>query len=64
VSVIDLLGFVIFLTVVTIGLLDARSGLTVLAMYRSAGLTDLHRQRPTEESRGGGNQPLPPTPAA
>jgi hypothetical protein len=61
--VTDLLGFVIFLTIVAIGLLDARSGLTVLAMYRPAGLTELRRQRPAEESRGGGNQPLPPTPA-
>jgi len=60
--VIDLLGFVIYLTVVAIALLDARSGLTVLAMYRPAGLTELRRQRPTKESSGG-NQPLPPTPA-
>ena len=60
---IDLLGFVIYLTVVAIALLDARSGLSVLAMYRPTGSTELRRQQPTEESRGGGNQPLPPTPA-
>lgn len=61
---IDLLGFVIYLTVVAIALLDARSGLTVLAMYRSVGSTDLRRRSPVEESRDGGNKPLPPTPAA
>lgn len=65
-SVIDLLGFVIYLTVVAIALLDVKSGLTVLAMYRSAGSAgsaDLRRRLPVEERRGGGNQPLPPTPA-
>lgn len=57
----DLLGFVIYLTVVAIALLDAKSGLTVLAVYRSAGSTDLRRRRlPEEERRDGGNQPLPP----
>ena len=60
----DLLGFIIFLTVIGIGLLDARSGLTVLAVYRSAGPTDLRGRPPVKERRGGGNQPLPPTPAA
>jgi hypothetical protein len=33
--VIDLLGLVVFATIVGIGLLDGRSGLTVLARYRS-----------------------------
>ena len=61
---IDFLGLVVFATIVAIGLLDGRSGLTVLAMYRSAGVTDLHRRVAVTERRGGGgNQPMPPTPA-
>lgn len=63
VAVIDLLGLVVFATIVGIGLLDMRSGLTVFAMYRSAGGTDLHRRVAVTERRGGGNQPMPPTPA-
>ena len=62
-AVIDFLGVVVFATIVGIGLLDGRSGLSVLAMYRSAGVTDLHRRVAVTERRGGGNQPMPPTPA-
>jgi hypothetical protein len=62
-AVIDLLGLVVFATIVGIGLLDGRSGLTVLAMYRSAGVTDVRRREAVAERRGGGNRPMPPTPA-
>jgi hypothetical protein len=59
---IDLLGLVVFVTIVGIGLLDRRSGLTAFAIYRSADVTDLRRRAAVTERRGGGNQPLPPTP--
>lgn len=59
---IDLLGLVVFGAIVGIGLLDARSGLTVFAMYRSVDVTDLRRRVPLTARRGGGNQPMPPTP--
>jgi hypothetical protein len=62
VAVIDLLGLVVFGAIVGIGLLDARSGLTVFAMYRSVDVTDLRRRVPLTERRRGGNQPMPPTP--
>jgi hypothetical protein len=61
--VIDLLGLVVFATIVGIGLLDGRSGLPLFAMYRSTGPTDLRRQAPVSARRGEGNQPMPPTPA-
>lgn len=41
---IDLLGLVVFGTIVGIGLLDGRSGLTVFARYRSVDVTDLRRR--------------------
>jgi hypothetical protein len=63
VAVIDLLGLVVFGTIVGIGLLDGRSGLTVFARYRSVDVTDLRRRVAVTERRGGGNQPMPPTPA-
>jgi hypothetical protein len=60
--VIDLLGMVVFGTIVGIGLLDGRRGLSVFEVYRSAGVTG--RGRPPKSKRGGGeNQPKPPTPA-
>ena len=46
---IEILGFVIYLTVVGIGLLDLKSGLGVLAVYRSAGATDLRRREAVTE---------------
>ena len=60
---IDFLGLVVFVTIVGIGLLDWRSGLTAFAIYRSADVTDFRRRATVTEPRGGGNQPLPPTPA-
>jgi hypothetical protein len=41
----------------------APTGLTVFAMYRSAGVTGLDRRVAVTERRGGGNQPMPPTSA-
>ena len=60
---IDLLGLVIFTTVVSIGLLDLKSGLSPFAMYRSATVTGVRRRAPATGHRGDDNQPRPPAPA-
>jgi hypothetical protein len=61
-EVIDLLGMVVFGTIVGIGLLDGRRGLSVFASYPSAGVTG-RRRVPKTKRDGGENQPKPPTPA-
>jgi hypothetical protein len=61
--VIDLLGMVVFATVISIGLLDAESGLGPFAMYRSATVTGVRRRAPATGPRGDDNQPRPPAPA-
>ena len=60
---IDVLGLVVFATIVGIGVLDVRSGLSPFAMFRSAGMADLRRRAPLTESGGDENQPRPPAPA-
>lgn len=60
---IDLLGMVVFGTIVGIGLLDGRRGLSVFALYHSAGVTGRQGRAPTTNRDGGENQPKPPTPA-
>lgn len=60
---INFLGFVVFTTIVGIGLLDRRSGLSVFAMYRSVSVTGIRRRASLTERRGDGNQPRPPAPA-
>ena len=59
---IDLLGLLVFLTIVGIGLLDMQSGLGPFAMYRSATVTSGHRWARTGP-RGDDNQTRPPEPA-
>jgi hypothetical protein len=44
--VIDLLGLVIFITIISIGLLDSKSGLGPFAMYRSGAVIGVDRQSP------------------
>jgi hypothetical protein len=61
--VIDVLGSVVFATIVGIGVLDMRSGLSPFATFRSAGMTDLRWRPPLTERGGDGNQPRPPAPA-
>jgi hypothetical protein len=61
-AVIDLLGMVVFGTIVGIGLLDGRRGLSVFALYHSAGLTGRQARAPKTNRDGGENQPKPPTP--
>jgi hypothetical protein len=61
--VIEFLGLVIFATVVGIGLLDAKSGLSPFAMYRSATMAGVDRRAHATGRRGDGNQPRPPAPA-
>jgi hypothetical protein len=61
-EVIDLLGMVVFGTIVGIGLLDGRRGLSVFASYPSTGVTG-RRRAPKTKRDGGENQPKPPTPA-
>ena len=60
---IDLLGLVVFTTVVSIGLLDLKSGLSPFAMYRSAAVTGVRRQVLATGRRGDDNQPRPPASA-
>ena len=43
---IDLLGMVVFGTIVGIGLLDGRRGLSVFAVYHSAGVTGSEGRAP------------------
>ena len=59
---IDLLGLVVLGTIVGIGLLDGRNGLTVFAMYRSVDVTNRRRRVAVTQRRNGGDQPMPPTP--
>ncbi|MDT7581460.1 MAG: hypothetical protein QOK35_2724 [Pseudonocardiales bacterium] len=63
VPVIELLGLVIFATVVGIGLLDMKSGLSPFAMYRASTPTDLRRHPSTTGRPGDGSQSTPPAPA-
>jgi hypothetical protein len=60
---IDLLGLVIFGAVIGIGLLDAKSGLSPFATYRSVAVADVRRRAPATGSPGDDNQPRPPAPA-
>ena len=60
---INFLGLVVFATVISIGLLDRRSGLSVFAMYRTASVIGIRRRAPLTKRRGDGNQPRPPAPA-
>ena len=61
---INFLGALIFLAIITIGSLDGRSGLGLFSMYRSAIAFDMPRPAPTTERRWGGDtQPTPPAPA-
>jgi hypothetical protein len=61
--VIELLGVVIFATVIGIGLLDVRSGLNPLAKYRSATVIGVHERASAPGDRGDDNEPRPPAPA-
>jgi len=61
--VIDLFGLVVFTTIVGIGLMDMKSGLSPFAMYRSATVAGIRRQAPASARRGDDNQPRPPAPA-
>ena len=60
---IELLGMVIFATVVGIGLLDVKSGIGPFAMYRSVAVTRVRRRAPATGHSGDDNQPRPPAPA-
>jgi hypothetical protein len=61
--VIDLLGLVVFTTIVGIGLLDLKSGLSPFAMYRSATVIGVGRQAPVAGRRGDDDRPRPPAPS-
>ena len=61
-AVIDLLGVVVFGTIVGIGLLDGRRGLSVFARYHSACVTGRQGWAPKTNRGGGENQSKPPTP--
>jgi len=61
--VVEFLGLVIFATIVGIGLLDVKSGLSPFAMYRSAAVISARRRASAVGHGGDDNQPRPPTPA-
>jgi hypothetical protein len=61
--VIELLGLVIFATIISIGLLDLKSGLGPFAMYRSGAVINVDRQSPVTGRRGDDKKPRPPAPA-
>ena len=54
---IDLLGMVVFGTIVCIGLLDGRRGLSVFALYHWDGVPGSERRAPSTKRDGGENQP-------
>ena len=54
---IDLLGVVVFGTIVGIGLLDGRCGLSVFALYHWDGVPGGQERAPATKRNGGGNQP-------
>ena len=60
---IDLLGLVVFITIISIGMLDLKSGFGPFAMYRSEAVIGVDRQAPVTGRRGDDNQPRPPAPA-
>jgi hypothetical protein len=62
-AVIDLLGMVVFGTIVGIGLLDGRRGLSVFALYHWDDVPGGQERAPATKRNGGGNQPKPPTAA-
>jgi len=62
-AVIDVLGSVVFATIIGIGVRDMRGGLSPFAMIRSAGTADLRPRAPLTERGGDGNQPRPPASA-
>ena len=59
---IEFLGLVIYATVVGIGLLDVKSGLSPFAMYRSVTVAGVGRSAPATGRRDD-NQPRSPAPA-
>ena len=60
---INFLGLVVFMTVISIGLLDLSSGLGRFAMYRSGAVIGVSPQAPVTRRHGDDNQPRPPAPA-
>jgi hypothetical protein len=62
-AVIDFLGLVVFMTVISIGLLDLKSGLGPFAMYRSGAVIGVGPQAPGPGRHGDDQQPRPPAPA-
>ena len=60
---INFLGLVVFMTVISIGLLDLTSGLGPFAMYRSGAAIGVSPQAPVTGRHGDDNQPRPPAPA-
>ena len=60
---ITFLGLVVFATIVGIGALDGRSGLSLFATYRPASLTGVRPRAPAIKRRDDGNPPKPPAPA-
>ena len=51
-AVVEFIGLVIFATIIGIGLLDVKSGLSPFATYRSAAVTGGRRRAPATGHRG------------
>ena len=59
---INFWGAIVFATIVAIGVLDGRSGLSLFAAYRPASPAAPRRRRPAVERDGRGDRPAPPVP--
>jgi len=61
---INVLGTIIFATIIGIGWLDSRSPLSLFGKYTSLSVARLRPRRPpAADRRGGEDQPKPPAPA-
>ena len=57
---IEFLGAIILGTVVGIGWLDLKSGLSPFEKYTAASVDEIRRRSPSTSRRGGDDQPGPP----
>ena len=60
---IDLLGMVLIATIVNIGLIDLKSGLSPFAVYRRPSVAGVNLQAQVTERPGDGSGPKPPASA-
>jgi hypothetical protein len=61
-SMLNFLGTIVFVTIITIGSLDIRSGLSLFGRYVPPPGDDSRTRPSTSKRRGGGDQPTPSAP--